>query len=265
MKKATILSGLLALTLMMPAFAGEHKDHHPAGLPHPAHNDKATTKALLDTALAAPDRGSWQKDRDAARHTEFEFYAAHILPSYSVLDLGTGGGTVAMIASSIVGEKGHVDMQNPTIWVSKYDLKGAMDYVVAKRANVSALVVDFDQITVPARPYDVVVSSMIYHDTADLGVDRLKMNKATLAAMKPGAIYIIVDHRAEKGSGVRDVSTLHRIDPQTVIDDLTAAGFVFLHDHDLLANPNDTHTLNVFDPAIRGQTDRSVLVFQKPM
>jgi len=51
---------------------------------------------------------------------------------------------------------------------------------------------------------------------------------------------------------------------KTVIDEISASGLIFIHDHDDLANSDDNHTLNVFDPIIRGKTDRSILVFQKP-
>ena len=32
----------------------------------------------------------------------------------------------------------------------------------------------------------------------------------------------------------------------------------------MLRNPADDHSLNVFDPAIRGKTDRFVFKFRKP-
>lgn len=257
-----ILLGLAAIAMCGAAYA---EDHHHGNMPHPPHNSAADAEALLTKALAAPDRPKSQTDRDANRHDEDMFWAKHIVAGQSVLDMGAGGGYLTMIASSIVGPTGHVDMQNPSQWVENYKLSDAIAYVTSKRANVTALTVDFDKIPVPTRPYDVVTSSMIYHDTTYMPVDRLVMNRSILAAMKPGGIYVIIDHRAEAGSGIRDASTIHRMEAQTIVDEVTAAGFVFLHDHDLLKNAEDNHTLNVFDPAIRGKTDRSILVFQKPM
>ena len=43
-----------------------------------------------------------------------------------------------------------------------------------------------------------------------------------------------------------------------------AAGFEFVGESQILRNPNDDHTLPVFDPKIRRQTDQFVLRFRKP-
>ena len=91
------------------------------------------------------------------------------------------------------------------------------------------------------------------------------MNARVFAALKPGGTYLIVDHKAEDGSGWRDATTLHRIDAQTIIDEVTAVGFELAVNSDMLANPADGRTLNMRDPAIRGSTDRAVFVFRRPM
>ena len=47
-------------------------------------------------------------------------------------------------------------------------------------------------------------------------LDPAVLNKAVFAALKPGGIYLIIDHVAAAGSGMRDTDTLHRIDPDIV-------------------------------------------------
>ena len=42
------------------------------------------------------------------------------------------------------------------------------------------------------------------------------------------------------------------------------AGFKLEATSDLLRNPADDHSLNVFDPKIRGNTDRVILKFRRP-
>jgi predicted methyltransferase len=59
-------------------------------------------------------------------------------------------------------------------------------------------------------------------------------------------------------------STLHRIEPATVKTEVMAAGFKLLRTSDLLANPADDHTSQNAESAIRGHTDRFIMVFQKP-
>jgi predicted methyltransferase len=83
-------------------------------------------------------------------------------------------------------------------------------------------------------------------------------------ALKPGGIYLIVDHEAEPGSGTRDTATLHRIDVETVKKEVLAAGFVLVGSSDLLRQPGDAHAVKVFDPSIRGRTDQFLLKFRKP-
>jgi predicted methyltransferase len=82
--------------------------------------------------------------------------------------------------------------------------------------------------------------------------------------LKPGGVFVVVDHVAEAGSGIRDTDTLHRIDPELVKKQALAAGFVFAGKSDVLRNPADTHKLKVFDKSIRGHTDQFAYKFRKP-
>jgi len=66
--------------------------------------------------------------------------------------------------------------------------------------------------------------------------------------LKPGGVFIIVDHAAELNSGTRDTDKMHRIDENLVKAEMKAAGFVLEDESDVLRNPADTHTLLVFDP-----------------
>jgi predicted methyltransferase len=90
------------------------------------------------------------------------------------------------------------------------------------------------------------------------------MNRKIFAALKPGGIYLVIDHNAENGSGWRDVSTLHRIDPAVIKSEVTAAGFELAADNALLANPADDRKQAIRAEGIRGKTDQAVLVFRKP-
>jgi predicted methyltransferase len=108
---------------------------------------------------------------------------------------------------------------------------------------------------------------MNYHDMHDSffgPADLSKVNKAIFDALKPGGIYFVMDHAAASGSGLRDTETLHRIDPAVVKKEVTAAGFVLEAESDALRNPADNHTAKVFDPAIRGKTDKFLFRFRKP-
>ena len=90
------------------------------------------------------------------------------------------------------------------------------------------------------------------------------MNAAILDALEPGGTFGVIDHHAEAGSGPRDVETLHRGDAEQIKAEILAAGFEWVGETDLLRNPEDDRTKSVFDPGLRGKTDRFVYHFRKP-
>lgn len=94
--------------------------------------------------------------------------------------------------------------------------------------------------------------------------DVAALNKRFFEALKPGGIYLVIDHAAEAGSGLRDTESLHRIDPKQLRREIEAAGFVFDAESSVLRNRSDDHKSSVFDAGIRGRTDQIVYRFRKP-
>ena len=83
--------------------------------------------------------------------------------------------------------------------------------------------------------------------------------------MKRGATVGVVDHVANPNKDTRaTVEKLHRIDPNVIKADFRRAGFQLVASSNLLRNPADDHSLNVFDHKIRGHTDRFAFKFRKP-
>src|SRR6202046_1602990 len=114
---------------------------------------------------------------------------------------------------------------------------------------------------------DAVVIRQNYHDLYDrhmAPVDVAVFNQGVFAALKPGGIYVVLDHAASAGSGIGATETLHRIDPARVKTDVLAAGFKLDAESAILANTADDHTKKVFDPAVRGHTDQFLFRFKKP-
>jgi len=114
---------------------------------------------------------------------------------------------------------------------------------------------------------DAVLFRQNYHDLYDkfMGpADVPAFNKAVFAALKPGGVYVVLDHVAAAGSGIGATETLHRIDPARVKADVLAAGFKLDAESSILANGSDDHTKNVFDPSVRGHTDQFLYRFKKP-
>ena len=121
-------------------------------------------------------------------------------------------------------------------------------------------------LTATAARRSVVFMGQEYHDFVipRFNVDVAKMNAQVFAALKPGGLYVILDHQAAPGAGTSVVGTLHRIEASALRAQVEAAGFVFDGESRAVANPDDNHALTVFDPAIRGKTDQFVYRFKKP-
>ena len=133
-----------------------------------------------------------------------------------------------------------------------------------KYSNDSVVSEPFAQLRTPV-PVDLVWTSQNYHDLHNFpGLDVGVFNQMVFEALKPGGIYLILDHASVAGAGLEVTSSLHRIDEDTVKREVTAAGFVLVGSSNLLRRPGDPRTAKVFDPSIRGRTDQFILKFKKP-
>ena len=129
---------------------------------------------------------------------------------------------------------------------------------------MSVVTEPFSQLTTPV-PVDMVWTSQNYHDLHNFpGLDVTVFNQMVFEALKPGGIYLILDHAGAAGTGTAETSTLHRIDPKAVMREVLAAGFEFVAGSEVLRQSSDPHTAKVFDPSIRGRTDQFIFKFRKP-
>ena len=224
----------------------------------------ATVKAALSDA-ARPEADT---KRDADRKPAAMLSFAGIRPGLRVMDLIPGGGYFTRIFAKAVGANGYVYAFQPTELDHFFkDKQPPIVAVAAAYPNVSVIHAPVNTLVAP-ESLDVVWTSQNYHDLKDdffKPSDTALVNKSVYAALKPGGLYIVLDHSAEKGSGVRDADTLHRIDETVVKKEVEAAGFKLIGESNVLRNPKDTRTVKVFDPAIRGHTDQFILKFRKPL
>ena len=144
----------------------------------------------------------------------------------------------------------------------------ALEHMKALAAQSPNVIVSADPIASPLPSgLDAVFIRQNYHDLYDkfMGpADVPAFNKAVFAALKPGGVYVVLDHAAMAGTGIGATETLHRIDPARVKSDVLAAGFKLDGESSILANEADDHTKKVFDPSIRGHTDQFLFRFRKP-
>ena len=228
-----------------------------------------TTHDVIAAAVADPARPDSDRQQDANRKPLEVLEFAGVKPGDRVADFIPGGGYVTRLFSKIVGPKGHVYAVVPEeLFAMKADADAKVKAIAADPAysNVTVLREPVNDFKAPEK-LDMVWTSMNYHDLHDKffgPADLAVLNKKIFNTLKPGGIYLVLDHAAASGSGLRDTETLHRIDPEEVKKEVLAAGFVLDAQSDVLHNPDDAHTAKVFDPAIRGKTDKFIFKFRKP-
>ena len=220
------------------------------------------TAAVADTGRDA------DRDADARRHLAEVVAFSGVKPGDKVVDLIPGGGYFTKVFSKIVGPKGHVFM----IWPNEYAKEAQPDPVknealaTSGYPNTSVILQPGAAFATP-EPVDLVFTAQNYHDYPDKfmgAVDPMVFNRAVYKALKPGGVFLVIDHTAEAGSGMRDTDTLHRIDPAIVKKQVEEAGFKFEGESKVLRNPADDLKKLVFDKSIRGHTDQFIFKFRKP-
>lgn len=225
----------------------------------------AARDAAIDAAIAHPDRWGEDRARDADRRPGEVLRFFDVRPGMKVAELMSGRGYYAELLSRVVGPQGLAYVQN-----NKFVLEKFAAAPLAERlgrgglGNVRRVDRELHDLGLPAGELDAVLMILFYHDTYWMGVDRKAMLAGVFAALRPGGVFGIVDHAAAAGAGTSAVKTLHRVERGVVQAEIEAAGFVLEASSDALAHPEDDHSVNVFDPAIRGKTDRFVLRFRKP-
>lgn len=223
------------------------------------------SNAAVAAAVADASRPDEDRNRDENRKPADVLTFFGIAPGMKVADLMAGGGYYSHILSRLVGPDGVVYVQNNRTVLERFaDRQLSARMEAADLDNVVRLDRELEDLGLPEGDLDAVLMVLFYHDTYWMKTDRPRMNAQILASLKPGGVFGIIDHVAEAGSADRDVSTLHRIDPETVKSEIVAAGFVLEEESDLLRTPDDDHTINVFNPDIRGRTDRFIYRFRKP-
>lgn len=190
----------------------------------------------------------------------------------TVIDVYPGDGEWTRRFSDIVGHEGRVISFVPAeVAHFKNDPVDIMRTLAQEpgRGNVKAVSADLVAMPEVTQPADVLWLHLFYHDlhTALMqarGATAADFNRAVFERLKPGGFYVIVDHAAAAGTGTDDAQSLHRIDPVYVRAEVEAVGFVLDAESKLLANGNDSHAIKVFDPSIKGETDRFAYRFVKP-
>jgi len=232
--------------------------------------DNASNSSAAAMAVADPSRPDSDTARDADRKPAQTLAFSGIKPGDKVADYVADSGYFTRLFASVVGSNGHVYAVEPTGFF-KYQsfVKAAAElqgYAVAHPNVTVTTAAALEGLRFPEK-LDLFWISQNYHDLHDkfMGpVDTAAFNKSVYEALKPGGLYVVLDHSAAPGAAADVTETLHRIESSTVRREVEAAGFKFDSESSILANTADPRTAKVFDQTIRGHTDQFILKFRKP-
>ena len=261
----------------------------------------ADLPAYVTAALADPGRAQADRDADALRKPGNMVEFAGIKPGMKVVDISPGGPYYfTRVFSKVVGPNGVVyAVDNPPRprpagappaggpppgappaaggmapgggrgagGPPPGGAPGAAPVVrapISDYANVKLIAAPIVQgFTLPEK-VDVMWTSRNYHDFKNANPDLSAFNKAVFDGLKPGGIFVVLDHAAKEDDTPDVTSRLHRIQSLRVKAEVVAAGFKFVGQDDELRNPQDDDTKRVFEAGEHDHTDQFILKFQKP-
>ena len=241
MRKLITAAALIALAGAVPSVA----------------QDSAPSPAIA-AAVADAQRPAADTARDALRKPAEIVAFAGVKPGDKVAEIAPGGGYYTRILARAVGPQGKVYALMPAFFANRPGGLDAINALAEQYGNIEVVVVDYAATKLP-EPVDLVWTTENYHDLAN--ADIATVNKWAFEALKPGGIYFVEDHSAP-GTGTSATSTLHRIDPAAVKEQVGAAGFTLEAESDLLRNPNDPHDVN--PRQVQPTSDKFALRFRKP-
>ncbi len=225
----------------------------------------------VSEALARPDRLPADLERDARSRPERVLPLLQLKPGDRVADIWAGGGYYSELIARVVGEGGEVLLVNNAAYAAFAD-----EALTRRRdgRDLGPVVVhtrEAENLELGENSLDAALIIMSYHDLYHVdeangwrAIDASRFLDQIYRALKSGGRFLVVDHSAQAGSGKTAAQELHRIDVAFARSDIGAHGFKLVEESDALRNPADDYSVMVFDPRVRGKTDRFVLVFEKP-
>ena len=239
----------------------------------PAKDLREESSRAIAAALEHNDRIESDIEEDLWRQPQTVLEFMGIEPGMRVLDYFAAAGYFSEIMARTVGPAGSVLVYNNPAYASFAGEALIKRFAADRVPNAKILTASTDELRLAPGGLDAVLFFLAYHDLywtpedakAPMGVPA-KVTVQLFDALEPGGVVLVVDHAANPGDSEAQVAgKLHRIDPESVRRDFTAAGFVLEEESAAFRNPLDDHTRLVTDPALRHNTDRFMFRFRKPL
>jgi predicted methyltransferase len=197
----------------------------------------------IAAAVASPARTPANRERDRYRHPAETLAFFGVKPGQTVVEFIPGGGWYTEILAPLVKGRGRYVALVPTAQAER--TRAAMSGKAAQYGPVAVHTLDFatGASTVPAGSADVVLTFRNVHNLLmqpDPAV-AARAFKAFHAALKPGGVLGVVDHRLPEEMDTAREKTSGYIQRSTVIRLAQEAGFRLAGESPVNANVKDTH------------------------
>lgn len=228
-----------------------------------------------DDALNSQLRQASDKSRDTLREPAKVLRAIDIEPGMTILDVMAGDGYYSALLASLVGEEGKVFIQNPSVLYTDYypQLVRIVEGRVTANPlkNTQQFNSEIIQLALNDASLDMIFMHLVYHDLFWIYPDQAEIFDREMArVLKPGGRLVIIDHRAQDGTGTQHALTrdnsIHRIDENYVTAAMNKVGLKLIRSFEFLNNPDDDRTQMFNSETLQGKkTDRFFHIYQKPL
>ncbi|GAA6205291.1 methyltransferase [Thalassotalea sp. SU-HH00458] len=186
-----------------------------------------------------------------------------------VIEFAPGNGWYTKILAPLLAEKGELHLAYNAQWLSDLDpilsqkgFESTIKLPIELSWNNQEFRYDLGKLSFGMNDADMILNIREYHNF-NLA-DKTKLNNEAFNVLKPGGLYVIVDH-TRRHMAVETRELARREDPVKVILEVQSAGFILEKSSDMFYRPDDELRYEVGRKTVTGNTDRFTLVFRKPV
>lgn len=185
-----------------------------------------------------------------------------------VIEFAPGNGWYTKILAPVLKDKGELHLAYKSEWLD--DLDDLLKINALSKAKKLPIELDWNdeeyryqlgEMNFGMTDADMVLNIREYHNFTP--EDKSKLNKAVYDALKPGGIYVVVDH-SRRHMAPETEELRRREDVVNVIIEVQGSGFELEKSSDIFYRPDDELRYEVGRKSVTGNTDRFALVFKKP-
>ena len=239
----------------------------------------------LQQSVNSEDRSKENIIRDKFRHPYETLKFFEIEPKMTVVELSPGGGWYTEILAIYMYDEGELITAPYSATLSDY-AKRSREAFEAKLDSKSIYekvkIVDLFGRLAEDKTVDAVLTFRNVHNwLGEDGSGVKKVFEQSFAALKPGGILGVVEHRAEPGVSIKEMKKSGYVTEELTINLAVEAGFILSKKSEINANIKDTkdHPNGVWTlpPSLYlkdgdkekyrqiGESDRMTLLFRKPI